>query len=49
MKLEGDTIPVSKMPVDGTLPVGTARLEKRRIAPKFRSGLKRIVFNVINV
>ncbi len=28
----GDTIPVSKMPVDGTFPVGTTRFEKRNIA-----------------
>ncbi len=40
MKLEGDTIPVSKMPVDGTLPLGTARLEKRRIAPQVPKWIK---------
>ena len=28
----GDTLPVSALPVDGTFPVGTARLEKRSIA-----------------
>ncbi len=30
--LEGDTLPVSAMPVDGTYPSGTTRWEKRRIA-----------------
>ena len=29
---EGDTLPVSKMPVDGTFPVGTTKWEKRNIA-----------------
>ena len=29
---EGDTIPVSAMPVDGTFPTGTTRWEKRNIA-----------------
>ncbi len=29
---EGDLIPVSKMPVDGTYPLGTAQWEKRNIA-----------------
>ena len=29
---EGDTLPVSKMPVDGTFPVGTTMWEKRNIA-----------------
>jgi pyruvate-ferredoxin/flavodoxin oxidoreductase len=29
---EGDLLPVSAMPVDGTFPTGTARLEKRSIA-----------------
>jgi pyruvate-ferredoxin/flavodoxin oxidoreductase len=28
----GDTLPVSKMPVDGTFPLGTTRYEKRNIA-----------------
>jgi pyruvate-ferredoxin/flavodoxin oxidoreductase len=28
----GDAVPVSKMPVDGTFPLGTARWEKRNIA-----------------
>jgi len=28
----GDTLPVSALPVDGTFPVGTAKLEKRSIA-----------------
>jgi pyruvate-ferredoxin/flavodoxin oxidoreductase len=34
MKLEGDQIPVSAMPYDGSLPLSTAKLEKRRIAPQ---------------
>ena len=29
---EGDLLPVSAMPVDGTFPTGTARVEKRRLA-----------------
>ena len=29
---EGDSIPVSKMPVDGTYPTGTSKFEKRNIA-----------------
>ncbi len=29
---KGDTIPVSKMPIDGTFPVGTSKWEKRNIA-----------------
>ncbi len=29
---EGDLLPVSALPVDGTFPVGTARFEKRRLA-----------------
>lgn len=32
MRLKGDTIPVSKMPVDGAIPTGTNKLEKRGIA-----------------
>ncbi len=30
--LKGDTIPVSQMPLDGTVPTGTCKLEKRGIA-----------------
>lgn len=30
---KGDTIPVSKMPYDGRIPTGTAKLEKRGVAP----------------
>ncbi|MCA8944174.1 MAG: pyruvate:ferredoxin (flavodoxin) oxidoreductase, partial [Planctomycetes bacterium] len=30
----GDALPVSAMPIDGTFPTGTARLEKRRIADR---------------
>jgi len=33
MRFKGDTIPVSKMSFDGRIPTGTARLEKRGIAP----------------
>ncbi len=32
MHMQGDTIPVSKMSFDGTLPLGTAALEKRGVA-----------------
>ncbi len=34
MHLEGDSIPVSQMPLDGKAPTATARLEKRGIAPQ---------------
>ncbi|MGI6355148.1 MAG: pyruvate:ferredoxin (flavodoxin) oxidoreductase [Lentisphaeria bacterium] len=34
MHQQGDSIPVSKMSYDGLLPSGTARLEKRGIAPR---------------
>ena len=34
MKLQGDSIPVSAMSVDGKIPTGTACLEKRGIAPR---------------
>jgi len=34
MRGEGDLIPVSKMPVDGTFPSGTTRYEKRNIADR---------------
>jgi pyruvate-ferredoxin/flavodoxin oxidoreductase len=34
MHLKGDDIPVSKMSFDGTLPSGTAKLEKRGVAPR---------------
>lgn len=33
MHLKGNDIPVSKMSFDGTLPINTARLEKRGVAP----------------
>jgi pyruvate-ferredoxin/flavodoxin oxidoreductase len=33
MHRQGDTIPVSKMSFDGKLPTGTAKLEKRGVAP----------------
>jgi len=34
MHLRGDDIPVSQMPLDGAVPTGTTRLEKRGIAPQ---------------
>ncbi len=34
MTLKGDDIPVSQMAFDGILPIGTARLEKRGVAPR---------------
>ncbi|HDP94261.1 MAG TPA: pyruvate:ferredoxin (flavodoxin) oxidoreductase [Candidatus Aminicenantes bacterium] len=34
MHLKGDEIPVSQMPLDGSVPTGTTRLEKRGIAPE---------------
>jgi len=34
MKLRGDDIPVSRMSFDGTLPIGTTRLEKRGVATR---------------
>ena len=34
MHLQGDSIPVSQMPLDGKAPTATARLEKRGIAPQ---------------
>ncbi|HPZ07625.1 MAG TPA: pyruvate:ferredoxin (flavodoxin) oxidoreductase [Candidatus Eremiobacteraeota bacterium] len=33
MRLKGDSIPVSKMPLDGAIPTATSRLEKRGVAP----------------
>ena len=33
MHLKGDSIPVSKMPLDGSVPSATTRLEKRGVAP----------------
>ena len=33
MRLRGDSIPVSKMPLDGSVPTGTTKIEKRGIAP----------------
>lgn len=33
MREEGDRITVSQMPLDGYVPTGTAKLEKRRVAP----------------
>jgi len=34
MKLEGDDIPVSQMPLDGAVPCGTMKLEKRGVSPE---------------
>ncbi|MFO7821410.1 MAG: pyruvate:ferredoxin (flavodoxin) oxidoreductase [Lentisphaeria bacterium] len=34
MKLQGDSLPVSKMSYDGTIPTGTTCLEKRGVAPQ---------------
>ena len=34
MKKEGDSIPVSDMPIDGKVPSGTSKLEKRGVAPE---------------
>lgn len=34
LHMKGDTIPVSKMSFDGTVPTSTAKLEKRGIAPR---------------
>ncbi|TFG79968.1 MAG: pyruvate:ferredoxin (flavodoxin) oxidoreductase [Chrysiogenales bacterium] len=34
MHLQGDSIPVSQMPLDGKVPTATAKLEKRGIAPQ---------------
>lgn len=34
MSLKGDNIPVSQMSFDGTIPIGTTRLEKRGVAPR---------------
>jgi len=34
MHFKGDSISVSKMPYDGRIPTGTARLEKRGVAPE---------------
>jgi pyruvate-ferredoxin/flavodoxin oxidoreductase len=40
MREQGDTIPVSKMPLDGYVPSGTARLEKRGVAPEVPHWIK---------
>ncbi len=34
MRLEGDSIPVSRMPLNGAVPTGTTALEKRGVAPR---------------
>jgi len=34
MQLRGDDIPVSEMPLDGGVPLGTMKLEKRGVAPE---------------
>ena len=38
--LKGDDVPVSKMSIDGTLPTGTTKLEKRGIAPRVPGWIK---------
>jgi len=38
--MKGDTIPVSKMPLDGVIPTATAKLEKRGIAVKVPEWIK---------
>ena len=38
---DGDLLPVSALPVDGTFPTGTAQYEKRAIAQRSRSGTRR--------
>jgi pyruvate-ferredoxin/flavodoxin oxidoreductase len=40
MRFKGDTIPVSKMPLDGQVPSGTTRLEKRGVAPEVPSWIQ---------
>lgn len=40
MRLKGDLIPVSKMPIDGSVPVGTMKLEKRGIATEVPRWIK---------
>jgi len=40
MRLQGDTIPVSQMPLDGKVPTATAKLEKRGIAPQVPQWIK---------
>jgi pyruvate-ferredoxin/flavodoxin oxidoreductase len=37
---EGDSLPVSAMPVDGTFPTGTTQWEKRNIALEIPSGIR---------
>ena len=34
MHLNGNVVPVSKMPIDGKVPLGTSKLEKRGVAPE---------------
>ena len=45
----GDFLPVSKMPVDGTFPAGTAKWEKRNIALEFPSGTKSCAYSAVSV
>lgn len=40
LHMKGDTIPVSKMPVDGVIPTSTAKLEKRGIAVRVPEWIK---------
>ncbi len=46
---EGDLIPVSDMPVDGTFPTGTTKWEKRNIAIENTNWDLKFVYNVVNV
>ena len=46
----GDSLPVSAFPVDGTFPTGTTQYEKRGIADLFQPGMmQNYVHNVISV
>jgi pyruvate-ferredoxin/flavodoxin oxidoreductase len=40
MQMRGDNVPVSKMTFDGSLPVGTTKLEKRGIGPRVPKWIK---------
>jgi pyruvate-ferredoxin/flavodoxin oxidoreductase len=46
---EGDELPVSAMPVDGTFPTGTAQWEKRNIALEIPFGIPKPVSSAVNV
>lgn len=40
MRLEGNSIPVSKMPIDGSVPTGTTKLEKRGVGANVPNWIK---------